>query len=189
MKAARHIVKAGPRLNQNWRRRTAGYSFGGELAGVDRALPNRGIGGSGELLDSSEGALTADRCGRRLHPVAAAFLCAIERIVGGLQYELRIIPGLGESRHSDGNGDAREVLFEISHSECLNLPTQLLGPFHGDLDRCAGQNDDEFFTAEPAGDILFAEDGLEAFANLAQYRIAGVVTVVVIELLEVVDMD
>ena len=78
---------------------------------------------------------------------------------------------------------------DASGAPFADLGANRVGPHLRGGQRSARQHDHEFFTAQPARDIFGADQGLKAFADFAQDVIAEVVTVLVVEGLEEIDVE
>src|SRR6185436_13233664 len=83
----------------------------------------------------------------------------------------------------------RQIAFEVSDSQRFHPGAKVFGFLRRHGRSRAGQGNDELLAAEAAGNVLVAEAVHQAIADGAQDRVAGVMAVIVVELLEVVDVD
>src|SRR5882672_1375699 len=143
---------------------------------VESLIPGRSSDG---LLDA-----TADD-----HPIATGTLGNVQGVVRRLQKAFRVACMGRKFCKAQRCGDGRQQMSLVRNFQPANGFQDLLAPLLRGFQRRIRHQDHEFFAAETAGDVAAAHMRLQQLADGAQYRVAGLVPVLVVIVLEVIDIE
>src|SRR5947209_4518002 len=124
------------------------------------------------------------------YPVAALTFGAIERLIRPVQQLLGVVVATLGGGDADADGDV-QLVWGPADGEWRGLHTaaQPFGNGSSELDVGVRHHHDKFLTAIAAGEIYAAHVRGNATRKLPQHFIAAVVTVIVVDRLEVVDIE
>jgi len=137
------------------------------------------------------GGLRTCRMGNN-NPVPSGSFGFVQSLVGALEKDLSLVRRFRESGHANGDRHhSRQFTFACG-IQALDAPTDLFSAGGRLLRRTFGEEDDEFFSAEAAGEVFGSHASKEIVGNDTKRFIASGMAegvVVVLEMIEIEEHD